>query len=206
MTKAELRSRVKNALIRIDKTAKYHNNVVDRAIESVINQVYGDLFKNNPGDLDDYTITVGDGGTPIAVSQNANSLIYYSTLPNVIAPINDKASGVRHIYTVEEGETTFVPMSKREIDLAPNTYFGTLSDKIGYAVRRDRVEYYGMTIAIATAGVRMDLLIPFTEFDEDDIIMLPFGQDAKIEELVLVFLRAIQDVDLADDNRDSKTD
>ena len=217
MTKAELRSLVKNALLKIDNTNKYHNNVIDHSIEHAMNQIYGDLFRNNPSDLDDYTKSYGDDESPIAITLDSGTGYYYSTLPKPIVPIGDKASGVRHIRgygTPVAGSYTrqdynFVPMTRKELDLISDTYTGEYDGlsfgTIGYVVRRDKVQYYGLDatthlIIIDTGGVGMDLLVPFTAFDDTDIVMLPFGQDKKIQEMIMVFLQQIQEPDLKDDN------
>ena len=103
----------------------------------------------------------------------------------------------------------FVPMSRREADLTGGTYSGATSvseySPIGYIVRRNRIEYYNLTANdwadyLSTATIRFDLLVPFTAFEDTDIVTLPFGQDMKIQEMAMVFLQQIQEPDLKDDN------
>lgn len=208
MTKAELRSLVKNYLRKIDNTNKYHNNVIDHSIEHAINQVYNDLFKNNPGDLDDYTKAYGATGAVIAVAQDANTGVYYSTIPAAYIPLRDKASGIRHIRGGGLASTlVFYPGSRKDMDLltSTDTYDTLISnqDYIMYIVKRVTVEYKGSATTcsiLQDQGVMMDILVPFTAFDDTDTVILPFGQDMKVQELAMVFLQQIQEPDLKDDN------
>jgi hypothetical protein len=102
----------------------------------------------------------------------------------------------------------FFPMDQREWDLALNgLYINYVKDRIGYIVTPTRVEYYGMTGEIITSGVRMDLIIPFSEYEDTDVVLYP---EHTIEGgggfLDRVIARLIDKplVDLADDNKDTE--
>jgi len=204
MTKTEIRSLVKNLLPKRDKTGKFHPQVIDAAIETVMNQVFYDVFMKQPRDLDNYTTTYGDDGSPVAVAPNAVSGIEQSTIPATYVPLPDKASGVRAIYPLAFAANAFYPMSKREIDLAgSNSYFSQATDKIGYAVRGEIVEYYLMNSTIKAAGVRMDVLQTFRAYDDDDEVKFPLGREADLIKGVLEMLGVQPPTDLSDLNNET---
>jgi hypothetical protein len=204
MQKAEIRSLVRNSLPKIDKANRWHDEYIDRAIEKVIAQMYEDVWRFNPINLQRYTKSFGYS-TAITVSTEAGTGIKYSTLPESILPVQDKASGVRRISTIAQGAFTFFPMDFREMDLVANgCYFDTINSKIGYAVNQTRIEYYGMTAAIQAVGVRMDLLIPFSKYDETDEVKIPEIADVRTNETfmdrVMKILGVTAPVDTKDDN------
>jgi hypothetical protein len=205
MTKAEIISFVQNNLKKVDKTNKYHDTVVEKAITLAFNQGYGDIFDEDPRLLDNYTRTYGAGGTPINITLNGTTGFYESTLPSPYVPFNDKHSGVRHVATVGVTDFKFFPILKREFELLPNTLTGELNanDPRGfYVVRGGTLEYFGVTVGVATAGCRMDLVIPFEEYAADDPVLIPFTKDIQLVTAVIEVMRTMPQVDLKDNNAD----
>lgn len=207
MTKVEIISFVQNNLRKVDKTNKYHDIVVEKAITLAFNQGYSDVFDQDPRLLDNYTKTYGAGGTPIAITQNSETGFYESVLPSIYVPFKDKHSGVRHVATVGVTDFKFFPARKQEFELLPETLVGELStgDPIGYyVVRGATLEYFGVTAAVASAGCRMDLVIPFDQYAADDQVLIPFAKDAQLVGLVIAQLREMPAVDLKDNNADTE--
>jgi len=206
MIKSEIRSLVRNSLPKIDKTNRWHDNFIDAAIEKAIALMYDDIFKVNPLNLQRYVKQYGYSAA-IAVNTEAVTGIKYSTLPESIIPVNDKASGVRRISTLAQGALKFIPMDAREDLLGNGAYFNNVSTLIGYSVNQTRVEYYGMTNAIQAVGVRMDLLIPFSKYAETDEVKIPEVNDPRTGETfvdrVMKILGIVQPTDIKDDNSSS---
>lgn len=210
MQKQEVRSLVRNSLPKIDKTNRWGDRYIDGAIEKALASLMEDIWKANPLNLQRYT--VGFGYTyPVQVQKESGTNIYYSTLPESIIPFQDKLSGCRRISTVAQGGFNFFPMDFREMDLiSDGCYFDTVNTKIGYAVNQKRVEYYGMTTTIQNAGVRMDLIIPFSKYAETDEVKIPeitaitgTNYQKKSEtfvDRVMAILGITAPVDLRDDN------
>ena len=205
MYKAEIRSLIKNLLPKYDKNAKYHNLVVDTAIGKVLQQAYNEVWVADPLALQRFTKRYGDT-TLIAVTLDASANIYYSSYPARIVPIPDKASGVRRITTRQQGGMTFHPLDNREVELvASGSFFNTVTNKVGYIPTLERIEYYNMSTAIADIGVRMDLLVDFSEYADTDVVLIPEvagGEEAFVMR-VLSMLAVIPPVDLSDNNKDS---
>lgn len=206
MTKAEIISFVKNNLSKVDKTNKYHNVVIEKAITIAFNQGYSNVFDQDPRLLDNYTRTYGAGGTPIAIAADGDTGIYTATLPVPYVPFKDKRSGVRHVASVAPGSFKFYPITKKEFDLLANTLTGELNanDPRGYyVVRGDSLEFYGAD-AVAAAGCRMDIVIPFDEHASSDQVLIPFAKDMELVLAVVEALKGITPVDLKDNNVDTK--
>lgn len=203
MIKREIRSSVLNALRRWDKTAKYHDKVIDNACEKVLNNMYNEVFRMNPLSLQRFVKGYGYA-VPLAVLTEASTGIYYTTLPENIVYIPDKASGVRRIAPATQIGIGFYPMDQREWDLVMGgSYVNYVKDKIGYIVTPTRVEYYGMTGAIITSGVRMDCLIPFSKYADTDVVLYPEHKDENglgFIDRVVEHFRDKPAVDLLDDN------
>jgi hypothetical protein len=204
MRRDEIRSLIRNSLPKIDKTNRWHDQYLNAAIEKALAQMYEDVWRMNPINLQRYTVGYGYT-TPIVVSNEASTGIKYSDLPVSIIPFQDKASGVRRISTITQGRVAFFPMDFREMDLVANgSYFATATSRIGYAVNQTRVEYYNMSAAVQAIGVRMDLIIPFSKYDEDDEVKIPEIADMRTNETfvdrVMKILKIAPPVDLKDDN------
>ena len=209
MIKQEVRSLIRNLLPRIDKVGRWHDIVISAAVEKAISQMYEEVWRINPLNLQRYTVGFGYV-TPVTVNTEVNTNIKYSTLPESIIPFQDKASGVRRISTVAQGSFTFFPMDFREMDLIPSGgYFKTVNSKVGYAVNQTRVEFYNLSAAIEVVGVRMDLIIPFSKYDDDDEVKIPEIGDMRTGETfvdrVMKILGIIQPVDIIDDNAPQKS-
>lgn len=210
MQKNEIRSLIKNTLPKYAQGSEYHDEVVNRAIEKAINQLYTETFLRDPHSIQRYVKRF----TAVAVSYDATALIYYSSFPTdtvsgvsitiMPVPLPDKASGIRRISTVAQGGITFFPMDQREMELVSDSIFvNSVNTKIGYVVTQDRVEYYNMDVATATAGVRMDILVPFSDYDETDQILIPEMPESggkTFTDMVLAILGVIIPQETIDDN------
>jgi len=205
MYKQEIRSLVRNLLPKIIQGPEFHDMVIDRAIEKVVNQLYLETFLRDPLSIQRYVKRFG-GATAIPVVLDASSGLYYSAFPTNVMPVPfpDKASGIRRITTVTQGGVTFYPIDQREMELiGSGSYYSNVSSKIGYCVTQDRVEYLSMTAAIALAGVRMDIVVPFSDYADTDEILIPAmpnSQGETFTDMVLKILGVIRPAETIDDN------
>lgn len=205
MRKDEIRSLIFNLLPKYAKGAEFHKEVIDRAIEKVINQLYTETFLRDPLSIQRYTKRFGTT-TPIDVDYDSSAGIYYSNYPSGVMPISlpDKASGLRRVTSVAQGGIKFFPMDQREMELVENgSFFSSTSEVIGYVPTRERIEYWNMTAAIAADGVRLDCVVPYSDYSESDQILMPenpSGEGATFTDLVLTILGVIRPQDTIDDN------
>ncbi|MBU1685707.1 hypothetical protein KJ662_05660 [Patescibacteria group bacterium] len=208
MIKQEIRSVVFNRLKKYDSSATYHPRIIDAECEAVLNQMYNEVFLMNPLSLQRFVKGYGYT-TALAVLSEASTGIYYSALPENIVPIPDKASGVRRVAPATQSGMGFYPIDQREWDLMMSGSFANyVKNKIGYCVTPTRVEYYGMTGAVITSGVRMDCLIPFSEYTDNDVILVPEHTDGNGMGFIDRVVERFKDrppVELTDDNSDKET-
>jgi hypothetical protein len=175
MQKQELRSICKNLLPKYEEIVRFHDNVIDRGIEKALAEFYNLVFLRSPHELERYTKQFYS----IGIVLEAATGLYYADYPlmadgitNVTTiAVPDKASGVRRISTNLQGGITFLPIDAREMDLLmAGSYVDTISMRIGYCPRRTRVEFYNIS---AATTCRMDLLIPFSKYEETDTVLVP---------------------------------
>jgi len=207
MIKSELRSLIINLLPKYEEILRFHPRVVDAAIEKALAEFYNLIFLRNPLELERYTKGFGyTAAIPIALE--AGTALRYANYPlmadgvtNVTTiPIPDKASGVRRVSTIAQGGITFYPIDAREMDLlGAGCYVNSITAKTGYCARRTRVEFYNATAAIIAAGCRMDLLIPFSKYEETDTVLVPelvSDEGMGFTDRVLKILESVKPVEL----------
>jgi hypothetical protein len=99
-------------------------------------------------------------------------------------------------------------MDAREADLIFNTDVAVVSSKIGYRTRQDtRVDYWNMSSAVRATGVRLDLLIPFSVYADDDVVLIPELSEKEggtFIQRVLKELQIVPPADLEDTNAPAK--
>ena len=198
MIKSEIRSLIINQAQRLDPKARYHQRVIDAIVEGVLSEMLWELYALDPHYLQRFTVTcISD------VSYEAVANLYYTILPVKIIPFPDKASGVRRVNTIAQPSMRFYPADYREMDaLRSSSYFKEVTDKILYIVTQERVVYYGMTAAIAAEGVIMEVIQPFSQFDDTDTVYIPEfrdGEGMSFDDRVKRKLMNIPPVDLSED-------
>lgn len=203
MTKSEITSFVWNNLKKIDKTNKYHPIVLEKGITFAFNQGYNDIFEKDPRLLDNYTIGYGRIGSELIPTVNSTTELYEVTLPTSYVPFPDKASGVRKVYPQLKAtypNHRFYPMSRHEINVAPDTAFGEIDTRFGYCVRKDTLEFWGTV----DFNVTIDIVVPFDEYAATDSVIIPFGKDMQLVYAVIEAMRTMPPVDLKDNNADTQ--
>ncbi len=198
MITSEIRSLIINQAQRLDPKARYHPRVIDAIVEGVLSEMLWELYALDPHYLQRFTVTcISD------VSYEAVANLYYTILPVKIIPFPDKASGVRRVNTIAQPSMRFYPADYREMDaLRSSSYFKEVTDKILYIVTQERVVYYGMTAAIAAEGVIMEVIQPFSQFDDTDTVYIPEfrdGEGMSFDDRVKRKLMNIPPVDLSED-------
>ena len=210
MRKDELRSAIWNNLPKYEELERHHPRVVDAYLEKALAEYYNLVFLRNPLELQRYTCQFGYT-TPIAIAYEAATHLYYSSYPTGISiiPIPDKASGVRRVSTIIQGSATFFPIDAREFDLVQGgAYVDSVTAKVGYCPRRTRIEYYKPTAAIIAAGVRLDLLIPFSQYADSDIVLVPElvnDQGLGLIDRVLQMFEKTPPIDLIENTKTQET-
>ena len=196
MIKSAIRELVRSRLHAIDKTAKYHDEVLDAWITMGFNQLLGQLFRKNLGNFDLYTKRYN--GVPVL--EDANTGIFYCEYPATIVQTIDVAEGVRRINTPRGRGIEFAPMSGDSMQVLPELDVNYVTDVVGFRVFTDRVEFIWLPDDIDT--VRMELVVPYSEYDDLEDVKIPGGSDLQLLEIVLNLVLGTPPRDLKNDNSD----
>ena len=202
MTKQAYIDTIRNSLPMVDKTNRYHEEQVAAAINNAVNTVFYEIYVQNPKvmakSMERYTTVVSN-----ATAVNATTGRYNSSLSVDIVDLPKKAGGIIDIIQVGvdgSGTTMYVPVSSIEGDQLFGSESSLPGNVIGFSFNGLRtIEYWGMA-AITT--VRIRLIQQFESYSLTDNVLLPYGQDGRIIDLVRQFLAGIPPKDLVNNEAD----
>jgi len=212
MTKAEYIDFIRNSLPQVDKTSRYQHQQVAAAINVAVNTIFYDMYKQQPKSfkksMERYTVWAIN--TPAI---NAYSGRYTSTITVDVVDLPRKSSGILEILQgtllglgpSDTTTTKFIPVSTMEGEQFYGSESSLPDNVIGFSFSGARaIEYWGMKAADATLGVYIRLIKQFKAYALTDNVILPYGRDQQIIELVRQFLGAIPPKDLVNDNADGR--
>lgn len=193
MTKTELISFYKNSLP-LDKTNKYHDNVIAYAIRMAYEQLLYDMYLANPKNLDEYVVTLSD-----VVTVNADR--DYALLTKSFVKLPGKASGVR---SVRSTGLRFFPMTLTEFEGAEDLEIWNEGSTVGYAVGQNKVYLHNLPSdwTYVSDSVDIDIVQSFEDYAGTDEIMIPNGQAERLTELVVQYLMRVPAKNLLNNNSD----
>lgn len=195
MTKIEFIELIKHRLegeARAKNLGKFHPTVISHMIGKAYNSLVVEAYARNMTDFDPYTKTY----TGVAIALDVTTGVYYSTLPAAIVQLQRSGSGVMRIIDTDSS-LEFVPINNGELQAIPDLELNLIDDVVGYVYKNHRVEYLGLS---ATDTVNMELVIPFEDYDETDIVQLPTGSDQRIVEMVVNMMIGTPDSDNLNNN------
>src|SRR6056297_90169 len=176
---------------------KLHPVVIEYNIGRTYNTLVTDAIRRNVDNADTFAVEYQS----VAISQDASTEIYYSTLPANIIIIPKKAeSGVVTIQSMTNRAIQFVPITNGQWKVMDGLEVDSIDDVVGYTFKNGRVEYYNMTSTIALSAVRMELVLPFEEYDDDDDVPIQSGYDDLLFEQVVKKLIGLPDSDNLNNN------
>jgi hypothetical protein len=112
----------------------------------------------------------------------------YSTLPERIINFPDTSAGVRKILSLDADDIDFVPVPAHFFQLEDNLDLCGVDASVGYVVRTNKVEY-SKSLPLPVKTVRMELVIPFSQWADTDDIPFPAGIGENIIALAVSTLR-----------------
>jgi len=182
MTKLQLIDLVRKRFNMEYLDKRYIELVIGRAWSQLLNDVYN----KNVDYLDFYAKEY----TAQTVTLNSTTGRYYANFPAQIVNLQDPAEGVRVVSTTDGSDLEFVPISATEARYMKDLEVDLIDTLIQYVVYYDKIEFFrNMTASIASEGVNMSLVIPFEEYDYDEKIPIPHGQDNNLLIMVAQFLQ-----------------
>ena len=151
---------------------------IELDITAAFNTVFFQIFKKEPSNLDRYSKQYKN----VDVSYDSTTALYYSTLPAPIIQFPVTGDGIRRINTMQGVDITFVPVNQQDTELMYGLEFDEIDDVIGYYLNGSTVYYYNHDDTITS--VKMDLVVPFTEWDMNEDVPVPSGKDLEIINIV----------------------
>lgn len=153
--------------------AGFGDRTIALHIEMAQNTVLGQIFLRDPAQLDfftkQYNATVVSGDRP------------YALLPARIIQTSDLANGVRRIYPVGSNAIMFIPMPSMGHSVFSEVGLDNLDDSCGYEVKTDRVMFWNLRYPVE--NIIMELVVPFTDWDDEDDFPIPAGTADQITQL-----------------------
>lgn len=191
MKKENLIDLCRHYLGQTDKSASYHEVVVEHTLGRVVNTILYEAFRNNVSNLDLYTkrydnVVVKRGG------------IVYSELPAPIVQFPGVGDGVRGVLAGENAGLTFYPVTLENSSRMDYLEFREVSSDVPYVVTNTIVKYIGMPRSITK--VSMELVRPFEAYAYDEEFYVPAGQDEALFRLAMQYLQGNVPPDLRNDN------
>jgi len=162
---------------------KLHAKVLSLFIGRAFNQIIYDTFRKDLTSMDIFTKTYNN----IPVVYDADTDIWYSTLPVAIIQLPMSGDGVMSIHSMKGKGIEFAAKKAGMQEIHQNLEVNTLSGPIPYWLMNGRVEY-GIKSGIDTnTKVRMRVIPQFGALDMLEEIHIPSGKDEQLMELVVQF-------------------
>jgi len=209
MTKAEYIDFIRNSLQAVDKTAKYHPEQVAAAINVAVNTVFYEVYKDQPRifakSMERYTTQT----QLIPVNTSAVAPRYTAPVTVDIVDLPRKTGGILEILqktlipTGLSSVTTYIPVTTMEGEQFYGSEASLPDNVVGFSWSGARVvEFWGMSVTQASNTVLARYIKQFKSYSSTDNVVLPYGQDQRIIELVREYLGAIPPKDLVNNNAD----
>lgn len=137
-----------------------------------------------------------------SVAVSGVSGAYYAELPAQIVHLENFGSGVVNVSTKSDTHMIFLPTTKNGLRYFNGAEVGTsITDQVFYTVDYDRISFSdNLSTDIATAGVRMNLVVSFDEWDDTDNINIPGGKDYDFISLAINLMKGVPDLELKNTN------
>lgn len=208
MTKGEYIDFIRNSLQMVDKTAKFLRPQVEAAINNAVNTVFYELYKQSPKNItksmERYSSSISV--TPVLA---LNATRYLVSLTVDVVDLPRKAGGILEIDALNASSeistttTKFIPVSTMEGEQFYGSEASLPDNVIGFSYSGWRqIEFWNMDAATAALLVRARIIKQFRSYDSTDVVVLPFGQDDRIMQLVREYMGVIPPKDITNNNAD----
>ena len=180
--------------------AKHLSKVGDQKLAYYIGRAYNTaltvMFSRNITNFDPYIKEYQS----VAIAQDSSTEVYYSVLPSEIIMIPRKAgNGIMRISGMTSTSVEYVPITNSDLQVIDGLDVNTIDDVVGYVFKNGRVEYQGMTATLAGGTVKMELVIPFEAYEDEDYVQIPTGSDDMLIQGVVKMLIGTPDADRIND-------
>lgn len=123
---------------------------------------------------------------------------YYSELPIHVLSISNN-DGIRMVFPTQEEKSAFIPRRQLDTFLMDGLDVNQLSGMIYYSLEGNKLWYSG-DIDSCWTSVMAKLVLEFNEFDDEDDINIPDGNDMQIVQMAIQMLQQKAPADIIDDS------
>ena len=184
---------------------RYHKKIIEKHIEVVYNAIIAEETKKAAitkswSDLDAFTKAY-----EVDVNYENGREEYYSNLPAKVMQLS-KNRGVRKIYPKKDQRYSFIYRNNNTIDIFSELEVDKIEERPRYYIESQKVYYDYIGPEMAAEGVGMKLVVPFSEFDDNDEVALPNGKDNLIFDMVIArLIQKTEETKFNDNNIDKQT-
>jgi hypothetical protein len=197
MIKAKLIELVQTKLtgggLNTDAIKKYPTRVVAEYIGLAMNTLLYDVFKANPNSLDmyakEYEVDVKKGETA-----------WYAVLPKSPMQFPNNDYGIQYVRLKGDySSLLFLPLTA--VANAPLYRLGTVirNGIIPYNFSAGKLFFGGQSM-VDMPKVTVGLVLPFSEFDDNDDIMIPLGTGTNLIDTIVHLIQSTKMQDKSDNN------
>ena len=216
MTKNEYIDFIRNSLPMEDKTDKFHPAQVEAAINLAVNTAFYEMYAKNPKvmakSLERYSTLIWS-----AIFNTVRPPRYTASLTVDIVDLPRKTGGILEISDsgfdmggtdpILATTTKFLPLTTMEGEQLYGAEAVLASNEYGFSFAGGGsrvIEFWGSAAGFAAMfGVWIRAIKQFKSYSSTSQVLLPYGQDERIIELVRQYLGVIPPKDLINDNADS---
>lgn len=181
-TKEVFIEQVRQGIIAGDATAEkkdyLHPDVLNVFISDAITDVYWAIFKQNPTELDFY----GRNFNSVVIKCDTISNTYYCDLPKPVIQFPN-GEGVRQVGELR-GRLKFSRTDLNKGSLMGDMLIGKMKKDVGFILTNNRIEFVDFDEYVGVNEVFLNIVIPFSEYEDEDWISLPAGKELDIINMV----------------------
>lgn len=170
-----------------DLRGRYHPQIIDKYVE----MAYGDILYGvnanavnfrDFGQLDSYTKAYKN----VQVAHDSDRDEFYSILPATTVEL-PKNRGIRLISPMQDQKSKFWYSENNTADVFEELEVGTIVNKTRYYVEGNKVYYRNYDENIT--DLLFKLVVPFSEFDDDEEVPIPAQQSTQVFNMIVTLLR-----------------
>ena len=190
MQKAQIRSVVKNTLLKIDEQNRFRPAFLDQHINAVYEQMFSEMYSKDKRGIQKYVREFTDAST-------GDSLVTGYTIPNLPIVLPRKGGG---LFKFKSTSKAYVVTDLQGLDAVNDSLFDTADIKGNYLVAMSGSTIYGNTTIANGETITYRIIPKFTTFGETDEVLIPYGGEEMFIDRIIETIRQIPPTDLINDN------
>jgi hypothetical protein len=191
MQKNELRSLIKNTLLKIDEQSGFRPALLDQHINAVYEQMFSEMYRNDRREIQKYTRQYSD-----ANGSGTNLVTGYTPTQTAIT-LPRKGGG---LFSFTSAAKNFIITDMQGLDAVNNSWFDTADSTDHYFVAVSGDVIYGNTTIAAADAITYRLIPKFTAFSDINEVLIPYGNEEMLVDRVIDTIRHMPPSDLINDN------